>query len=202
MKRAIFFAGIVVLTGIGLTTAGQPALAQDQTADLQKQIQALQERIAVLESRQQDHKASEETWDPFQEMGRMHQRVNQMMRQALSGSPAMDQGIFSSRMDVGMKVDIDKDKDGYVITCDLTGMNQDKVDIQVEEHAVTIRSEQQSQETSENQGAYVTAQSYGSFIQTIPLPDDADTGRMKTEKQGDTLVIRLPIKEKKDQSSS
>jgi len=196
MKNRQTAAGAAVLSGLCLIIAGTPVLARTQAEEFQNRITALEQRIEILESRLpagQKEDPNQDVWDPFQEMGQMHQQMNQMMRQAFSGRPELDQGIFSSRMDVGMKVDINKDNDGYVITCDLSGMDQDKVDIQVEGHAVTIRAEQQSEADSQSHGAYVSSRSYGSFIQTIPLPDDADPGRMKTEKQGDVLLIRFPI---------
>jgi HSP20 family protein len=85
-------------------------------------------------------------------------------------------------------------KDGYEIIFNMKGLDQEKVDIEINEHSITVKGEHSRQEKEEGQGTFYSSSSFGSFMKTIPLPVDADTSKVKTEKKGDSLVIRLPKK--------
>ena len=72
--------------------------------------------------------------------------------------------------------------------------DKDKVGIQINQHSLTVKGQRSRQEKEQNANRYISSDSFGSFVKTIPLPDDADTTRVRTEKKGDTLVIELPKK--------
>ena len=76
----------------------------------------------------------------------------------------------------------------------MTGLDKEKIDIEINEHSITVQGEHSRQDTEESPNRYFSSQSFGSFMKTIPLPVDADTTEIKTEKEGDTLVVRLPKK--------
>jgi len=75
-------------------------------------------------------------------------------------------------------------------------LNKEKIDIQVNEHSITVKGQQTHEEDKKSPGQSVHAKSIGLFMKTIPLPIDADTAKVTTEHQGDILVIRLPKKNK------
>ena len=76
----------------------------------------------------------------------------------------------------------------------MAGLDSEKVDIQINDRSITVKGEYSKQDTEENPDSYISSQSYRSIMKTIPLPVDADTTKVKTEKEGDYLVIRLPKK--------
>ena len=90
--------------------------------------------------------------------------------------------------------DIQETDEGYQIKFDLKGLDQEKVDIDINEHSITVKGEHSAKDTEESENSFFSSQSYGSFMKTIPLPIDADTKKVKTEKEGNSLVIKLPKK--------
>lgn len=180
------------------------SFAEEQSMrELREQIEILKNRVAELEQQNQrppqkdswdDFNRRQQQWDPFAEMDRMQAEMNRMFEHAFSNRPTNSGGMFSSSMGYNYDVDMKETDDGYVITFDMKGLDQDEVDIQINPHSITIKGEHTSEDQQQGPNQFFQAQSYGSFLQTIPLPTDADTAGVKTEKKGDRLVITMPKK--------
>ena len=202
------FLSLFVLTVFLLTLAPAMTVFADKTEDvseLKKQIETLQKRVAELESSKKNKEESDDslgifnrrrnrTWDPFDEMDQMQEQMNQMFQNSFSRGGLGGRGMFSSNMSFDYDFDLKENKDGYEIRFDMKGLDEEKVDIEIDEHSITVKGEHSRQETEESENRYFSSESFGSFMKTIPLPIDADTSKVKTEKEGDTLVIRLPKK--------
>lgn len=193
---------LVIGISVGLICIGGflPIASGETTEELKAQIEALQRRVEELESARAPMSGDESlraqpSWDPFAEMYRMQEEMNRMFQGAFSrrGS-GFGPGVFSNNMSFESDLDIQENGDGYEIRFDLQGLNKDKVDIQINEHSITVKGEYSRDDRQEGLGNYFHSQKYGSFMKTIPLPVDADTAKVKTEKEGDSLVIRLPKK--------
>lgn len=209
MKRArimMLGLGILCLTAFGSGTSivyGQ----QDDVAALKKEIEVLKKRVAQLEQERQTPSVpgsalsqqrpyagrSWHEWDPFAEMDRMQAMMDRMFKSTV-GRFGGGRGILSNQIYFNPNFDLKETKDGYEIRIDLTGLDKNKIDIRADKHSITIKGEQEREEKNEGDNTYYEMRSYGSFLQTIPLPMDADVSKMKTEKKGNALIIRLPKK--------
>jgi HSP20 family protein len=178
------------------------AKESESVVELKKQVESLQKRIEQLEAERNNALSKPDPyfqrrpqWDPFEEINRMQQEMDQMFQNSFDRSGGR-QGIFSNQMNFDANFDLKETSDGYEIKIDMQGLDKDKVDIQINEHSITIKGEQSREDTEQGPNQYVRSQSFGSFMRTIPLPMDADTTKVKTEKEGDRLVIRMPKKNK------
>ena len=199
----IFFITALIVP-IGVMSGS--AVADDETVEkLMRQIEELQARVDELEAQNspQEEDSSWDyfdsrrprRWDPFAEMDRMQAEMNRMFEHAFSNrGPSHRGGMFSSSMGYNYDIDMKENDDGYEITMDMKGLDKDKVDIQINPHSITIKGEHSAENSEQGPNQYFKTQSFGSFMQTIPLPTDADTAGIKTEKKGDTLVITMPKK--------
>lgn len=174
------------------------AFPDDETIEAMKQkIQELQKRVEELENSKPSQEQNNsfwgrpERWDPFAELERMQEEMNQMFQHSF-GRSGLDKGIFSNNMSFKYDFDIKEEKDRYEITFDMTGLDEKKIDIEINANSITVKGERSAQETTENQNSFISSRSYGTFLKTIPVPADADTTRAKTEKRGDKLIIILP----------
>lgn len=200
-----------ILLGLGLAFfllvfLCMPVMAQqtENIDELKQQIKALQKRVEELESKQQVQEQDDpwgffgtpqdDFWDPFEEMRRMQGQMDRMFQNSFQSRGQSKGGMFSSNMSFDYDFDMQETEDGYIITFDMTGLDQDKVDIDINQHSITVKGEHSRKDTEENPNSYFSSSSYGSFMKTIPLPVDADTSKLQTEKEGDNLVIRLPKK--------
>ncbi|MDD3374109.1 MAG: Hsp20/alpha crystallin family protein [Candidatus Omnitrophica bacterium] len=201
-KRILITVGIFIVVGIFLYNI--PLFAQEtkDIIELKKQILVLQKRVDELEAEKQKQYTDSTmhprvksgfVWDPFEEMDRMQAAMDLMFQDSF-GRSGLARGAFVNNMSFDSAVNINKTLDGYTIEFDMTGMDQDKVDIQINQHSVTVKGEYSTQEKQEGLNQSLQIKSFGSFMKTIPLPQDADTAKMKTEKQDNKLIIYLPKK--------
>ncbi|MGE5279508.1 MAG: Hsp20/alpha crystallin family protein [Deltaproteobacteria bacterium] len=180
----------------------RPSFAEESVADLKQQIAALQKRVDTLEAgRPQGMQAATPAvapgagnWDPFDEMQRMQDEVGRMFQDSFLWAGPVGTGVFGSNMNYEDNFNVKEDKDKYVVTFDLAGLDQNKVDIEVNEHSITVTGEYSQETRQKGESEQVAAKSYGSFLRSIPVPEDADTTKMQTDKQGEKLVITLPKK--------
>ncbi len=197
--------GVFCLTMIG-TGASFVYGQQDDVAALKQEIEMLKKRVDQLEKERRTPtvqgapfqqrssvKRFWRDWDPFAEMDRMQAMMDRMFKSSV-GRFGGGRGVLSNQIYFNPNFDLKETKDGYEIRIDLTGLDQNKIDIRADKHSITIKGEQEREEKNEGDDRYYEMKAYGSFLQTIPLPMDADVSKMKTEKEGDALIIRLPKK--------
>lgn len=213
MKTNIF---LILIGAMALSLGATPVKAQQNVDELKSQIQALQNRVEQLESERaaapepSGPSAAQQTqsddwtspgfdrWDPLDEMNRMQQEMNRVFRHAFS-SPTFSRaggsgGIFQNNMFYDDNFDVKESAAGYQITLDTSGFDTDKIDISVHEKILTISGQMSSEQKESGNNSFTSAQSFGSFLKTLPLPDDADTQKMKTTRDGQRLVINIPKK--------
>lgn len=205
MYKKILLGSMIMALIVPIGVMSDFSFAEDDTATLKKQIEALQKRVEELEAQTARQDSDDDrdyfpygrrgNWDPFAEMDRMQAEMNRMFQGAFRNQgPSSGSGVFSNTMSYDYNVDLKEKDNGYEITFDMKGLDQDKVDIQINTSSITIKGEHSSQNVEQGPGQNFQVQSFGSFMQTIPLPTDADTTGIKTEKKGDSLVITMPKK--------
>ncbi len=194
----------IVVMIIFLYSAFVCAEETENLTELKKQIENLQKRVEQLEAEKKDsedrsqfnfQQRSGTGRDLFEEINRMQKDMDQMFQNSLR-QPGGVQGIFAGPENFDANLDFKETDKGYEIEFDMTGLDKDRVDVQINEHSITIQGEQSRQDEETGPHRYFSAQSFGAFMKTIPLPIDADTTKTKTEKKGDILVIQLPKKNK------
>ena len=197
-KQNVIHIMLVGGLAVGLLMTCPKAFADD-TSQLKDQVQALQNRVNQLESqlanKQQDTSAAAlpitptlppmpiyDQWqDPFAQMIMMRNQMDRNMRQVIA-----DTGMFSPRMDMKQT-----DKE-YIITMDIPGMDKNKINIENKNGMLTISGERQSEtDDSKNNQYYSQERSFGSFMQSIPLPEDAKTDQIDARYKNGVLTVTV-----------
>ncbi|MBF0385910.1 MAG: Hsp20 family protein [Candidatus Omnitrophica bacterium] len=204
MKKSVFLSIIIIfLIGI-LCFRPLPCFGEqrEDLSELKKQFELLQKRVdrleeerKILKNSKDDYIGSNSQLEPFSEITRMQEEMDRMFRNSFDRPGGM-QGMFSSDMSFDSDMDIKDTGKAYEITLDIAGLDKNKVNIDVNEHSLTIKGEEEKEVKEETKGSLYNSKSFTSFMKTIPLPTDADTSNMKTEKEGGRIVIRLPKKTK------
>ncbi|MBL8012778.1 MAG: Hsp20/alpha crystallin family protein [Candidatus Omnitrophica bacterium] len=188
----------VVLFSSGPLYAADP---EPDVAALNQKIEALQRRVDQLEAEKKNAWGAGSVhglqgspqWDPFEQMNQMQQEMDQMFQNSF-GQPGARPGVFSGDLSFGQDFDFKETKDGYQYTFDMTGLDKDKVDIQINAQSITLKGEQSRKNDVQGPNQRVSSQSFGTFLKTIPIPNDADVAKVKTEKVNDSLIIHIPKK--------
>lgn len=179
----------------GVLAAGllmvSPQAYADDTAQLKEQVQTLQNQVNQLETQLGNNQ--QVVWeDPFAQMVLMREQMDRNLRQAFAGT-----GVFNPRMD--MKQAGDK----YIITMDIPGMDKDKINVEIKQGTLIISGERQSEtKDNKNNRYYRQERSFGSFMQAIPLPEDASTGQIDAKYNNGVLTVTVARMKKEEQKSA
>jgi HSP20 family protein len=89
-----------------------------------------------------------------------------------------------------------KEKDGRLNICaELPGLRKEDIKVQLTEQGLTISGERKREEEEQRSGIYRSERSYGAFVRTIPIPDDADIEQAKATFENGILTVTVPVPE-------
>ncbi|HEY6169557.1 MAG TPA: Hsp20/alpha crystallin family protein [Verrucomicrobiae bacterium] len=134
-------------------------------------------------------------WDPFKEMDDMQKRLSTIF------------GLAPLRRGDGEKetmtvtewsplVDITEDDKEYLIKAELPEVKKDDVKVTVEKGVLTITGERKFEKEEKDKRYHRIERSYGSFLRSFNLPDDADDTKVNAEFKDGVLFVHLYKNEK------
>jgi HSP20 family protein len=129
-------------------------------------------------------------------MERLQDRVMRAMR-LTPGQSDQDGNSPLTLSDWSPAVDITEDDREYLITAELPEIDKDAVKITVENGTLSIRGERRREAESENKKVHRIERSYGSFVRTFGLPDDADPNGVSASFKDGVLRVSLAKSEEK-----
>jgi HSP20 family protein len=84
--------------------------------------------------------------------------------------------------------------DGYRITMELPGVEEDDIHLSVEAGLVTVKGEKKTEREDKGDTWYFSERQYGSFQRAFRLPPDADDAAVKAGLKDGVLTIQVPRK--------
>ena len=119
-------------------------------------------------------------FDPFLEMRRMQQEMNQRLA-GMTAAPAPE---FPP-------INLWAGEDSVAVTAELPGIAPDDVDLTVRENTLTLKGERGSQTEDEKSVWHRRERSYGSFSRTVQLPFRVDPERVEARFANGLLEVEL-----------
>jgi len=119
------------------------------------------------------------SFDPFSDLDRI--------AQALSGTQSA-----SPRF---MPVDLFREKDQYVLSADLPGVDPGSVDIDVDGQLLTIRA-QRTPDSREGSKWLTHERPHGSYLRQFSLGEGVDTDKISAVYDNGVLNVIIPVSEK------
>ncbi len=199
MRRTRILNIIAVVSLLGLSP-WQMAYADPQNDDLKVQVKTLDERINQLENqlaeknnpsgmtpRGYTQANAVDQWDPFLEMQRMLAQMNQLFQDSL------DRGFGPGSASLtGPQADIKQTPDHYIVTMDLPGMEKNSINVEVKNGMLMVSGERSSQkEVNQGKQFFRQERSFGQFLRTMPLPEDAKSDDVKADYKNGVLEIKV-----------
>ena len=134
-------------------------------------------------------------WDPFKEMDEMQKRLSSIF------------GLAPLRRGDGEKetmtvtewsplVDISEDEKEYLIKAELPEVKKEDVKVTVEKGVLTITGERRFEKEEKDKRYHRIERSYGSFLRSFTLPDEADESKVNAEFKDGVLLVHLHKNEK------
>ena len=92
-------------------------------------------------------------------------------------------------------VDVVEEKECYVLSADLPGVDSKDIDITYEDNALTIKGERNSEVASEHQGYQRIERTQGTFSRTFRMPDNIDADNISAKNEHGVLRVTIPKQE-------
>jgi HSP20 family protein len=90
---------------------------------------------------------------------------------------------------------VDETDTDYVMTVEVPGLDPQDVDIAIRGNGLTIRGEKHEVRDDVRRDLRVSERRYGTFVRTLPFPDDADLERADARVERGVLTVRVPKRE-------
>ena len=134
-------------------------------------------------------------WDPFKEMDELQKRVSSILglvplRRAEHRDETMTVAEWSPL------VDIAEDEKEYLIKAELPEVKKEDVRVTVENGVVTITGERKFEKEEKGKKYHRIEWSYGSFVRSFSVPDNADDSKVAAEFKDGVLKVRLAKSDK------
>jgi HSP20 family protein len=135
-------------------------------------------------------------WDPFKEMHSLQDRINQMFGGAFNRFERSDDfGTLFGEHPFAPAIDIEDKVDHYLVTVDLPGAEDSRVDVNIDGQTLTISGSVREEVKEEDEGKVLKRERRtGRFRRAVTLPSPVKADEMTTEHRKGVLYINIPKK--------
>lgn len=138
-------------------------------------------------------------WDPFKELEDVSTRLNRLFGRPTL--PAESDREMLSMSDWMPSVDISESDNAYLVKAEIPGVDKNDVKVTIEDGMLTLQGERKQEKEESGKKYHRIERSYGCFMRSFRLPDDADESATKAEFKDGMLNITLN-KSKKSRSNA
>jgi HSP20 family protein len=132
--------------------------------------------------------------NPFRELEEMEKRLSTMFgRQSLR--PDGEKEALTV-VEWSPLVDISEDDKEYLIKAEVPDIKKEDIKLAVQDDVLTISGERKSEKEEKGKRYHRVERTYGSFMRSFTLPEDADGSRVSADYKDGMLNVHLPKSEK------
>jgi HSP20 family protein len=128
-------------------------------------------------------------WDPFRELEDVSDRLNRIFGRSSSRAGSGQEMLGMA--DWTPSVDISETDTAYLIKGEIPGVKKEDVKVTVQNGMLTIQGERKMEREEKGKKFHRVERSYGSFVRSFRLPDDADENKVKAEFKDGMINVTL-----------
>ena len=133
-------------------------------------------------------------WNPFQELEEMENRLSHLFGRAVRRPDGGREEMTVAEW--APVVDIAEDDKEYLITAELPEVKKEEVKVTVDNDVLTMQGERKFEKEEKGKRYHRIERSYGSFVRSFTIPDDADGGKINAEFKDGILKVHIAKSEK------
>jgi HSP20 family protein len=137
------------------------------------------------------------TWNPIREMEALQNHLLRAFHQNTHPSAGSDSRQSLTTTEWTPTVDISEDANQYLIKAELPEVKREDVKVTVENGVLTLKGERLFEKDEKDTKYHRIERSYGSFMRSFTMPDDADADKVTAEFKDGVLHVKLPKSEAK-----
>lgn len=126
------------------------------------------------------------SWDPFDEIKRMQEYMEQMMR----AFPALENRYVSDTL--SPLTDVAEEDNKVIVTTDLPGIDKENVELNLRDNLLVISAQKGKEEETEKEGYLRKERSFMRYYREIPLPDYVTEDGATAQLKNGVLTVTLP----------
>ncbi|GBD91866.1 18 kDa heat shock protein [bacterium BMS3Abin04] len=134
-------------------------------------------------------------WNSLKEIQKIQRNMNKMFRD-FNSNFQIDTSFSKIFQEFSLSpaVDIINGSNKYIVKVNLPGIENDKINVNVKDGILTIKTKEVEKETDKNSNFIERERFMGNFERSILLPKDVIVSKMKTEYKNGVLTITFPKK--------
>ena len=125
-------------------------------------------------------------WDPFDEIRRMQDYMENMLRTF----PALETRMGHETLSPLTDVVVEDDK--VLVTTDLPGIDKENVELNLKDNVLVISAQKGKEEESEKEGYLRKERSFMRYYREIPLPEGVTEEGATAQLKNGVLTVTLP----------
>ncbi|MCB9799342.1 MAG: Hsp20/alpha crystallin family protein [Candidatus Omnitrophica bacterium] len=129
-----------------------------------------------------------EVWDPFNLLNDLQTDINRVFNRSLTRENSWVRNFNPA-------VEIDEEKDKFLVHTDLPGLKKEDLEISVKGNLLTIQGERKNKSEKRSEGYHYSECSYGSFSRSVELPAEVIADKVNATYKNGVLEIVLPKSE-------
>jgi len=133
-------------------------------------------------------------WDPFREMEDVSNRLNRIFGRPLVRAESGNEMLAMA--DWAPSVDISETDTAYLVKTEIPGVKKEDVKVTIQDGMLTIQGERKMEKEEKDKKFHRIERSYGSFMRSFRVPEDADENSVKAEFKDGMLNVTLTKSEK------
>jgi HSP20 family protein len=126
------------------------------------------------------------SWDPFDEIRRMQEHMEEMMR----ACPALDNRYANEAL--SPLTDVAEEDNKVIVTTDLPGIDRENVELSLKDNLLVISAQKGKKEETEKEGYLRKERSFMRYYREIPLPDSVTEEGATAQLKNGVLTVTLP----------
>jgi HSP20 family protein len=133
-------------------------------------------------------------WEPFRELATLQNEMNRLFNTAFDAPPGGNGGNLRRWMPA---MDLVETEDHFVLRADLPGMSESDVNIEVEDHVLTLSGERKTEHETSKEGYHRVERAFGAFSRSLTLPEGVDPEAVEASFDRGVLEVRIPKPEQR-----
>jgi len=130
-------------------------------------------------------------WDPVRELDDFQNRLATLFGRATVPATSDASSEWLTRAEWAPLVDIVEDEKEYLIKAELPEVEKGDVKVTLERGVLTLSGERKSEKEEKGKKYHRMERSYGTFVRSFSLPDDADPNHVSAEFKSGVLHVRV-----------
>lgn len=133
-------------------------------------------------------------WEPVRELNTIQGEINRLFNSFFDAPVSAGEGAGRRWLPA---MDLVETEDHFVLRADLPGLSEDDVDIEVEDHVLTISGERKAEHEDRKEGYHRVERAYGHFTRSLTLPEGIDPEAVEAHFDRGVLEVRIPKPEQR-----